>query len=189
MGLTLDFNIKQSDNARELSFTETTGTYNVSDNPGGYGAPNDVVGDATVVELKITPPNGTEITINMLSPATGFPTTNKELEHIVRSQDLGLGTDVQLPDGVWSMTYEVTTPGEPSIVTTTQSILISGKARCCVNKMLANIDLCDCDGSDLARALEAFTYYRIAVYCAQCGDGNKFTETLEIIHKYCNNCC
>jgi hypothetical protein len=189
MSLFIDFNIKQSDNAKELSFTETTGTYDVSDNTGGWGSPNDTTSDPTVVTLKITPPDGEETTINMLVPSTGYPTTNKELEYIIKSQDVGLGTDVQLPDGLWIIRYEITTPGEgASAVFSDQKILISGSARCCVAKLMACIDLDDCDGTDKARALEAWTYYKSAVYCAAVGDEAKFTELLNIVKGYCNGC-
>jgi hypothetical protein len=190
MGLAVDFNIRQSDNARELSFTETTGTYHVSDNPGGWGAPNDTTSDPTVVEIKVTAPNESEATIDMLIPASGFPTTDKTIEYIIRSQDIGLGTDEQLPDGIWTIKYEITTPGETAVVSSVQKIFISGKARCCVNKMLASVDLCDCDSSQLKDATKAHDYLKVARACAGCGDSVKFVETLEIINALCNgNCC
>ena len=189
MSLFIDFNIKQSDNARQLSFTETTGTYDAGSNIGGYGAPNDVVGDATVLQLKITPPGGAEVTINMLVPVSGYPTTNKELEYIIKSQDVGLGTDLELPDGIWIIKYETTTPGQGvNPLISNQKILISGKARCCVSKLMACIDIADCDGTERARALEAWTYYKSAVYCAAVGDEAKFSDLLAIIQGYCNEC-
>jgi hypothetical protein len=189
MSLFIDFNIKQSDNAKELSFTETTGIYNASTNPGGYGAPNDNPADVTALELKITPPGGTEVVINMLIPATGFPTENKSLEYIIKSQNIGLGTDIELSDGLYIIKYAVTSPSGGTIAeVSTQKILISGKARCCVAKLMACIDLCDCDGTERARALEAWTYYKSAVYCAAVGDEAKFTELLAIIKGYCNGC-
>lgn len=189
MGLSLDFNIRQSDNARELSFTETTGIFNNPNNLGGWGAPNDDTNEATTVSIKVTPPDMPEVTINMLVPATGFPTTNKNLEYIIKSQDVGLDTDVELPDGIWTIKYEIVSPGEGNIpISSIQKILLSGQARCCVMKLLADVDLCDCDGTDKARALEAFTYYRMAISCALRGDEGKFLELLEIIKKYCNGC-
>ena len=189
MGLQLDFNLRESDNTKELSFTDTTGTYNAVSNPGGFGSPNDLTSDATIVELKITPPGGTEVIIDMLIPASGFPTTNKELEYIIKSQDLGLGTDADLPDGIWSITYEITTPGETSVVSSIQKIFISGQARCCVNNLFCDVDLCDCDGTQLAQALEASAYLKVARACAGCGNDTKFLQTLEIIKNYCNKSC
>lgn len=185
MGLALDFNIRQSDNARELSFKETTGVYHVTDNPGGWGAPNDTTSDPTGVLLKITTPDGNQTTLDL---SATFPTTDNTQEYLIHSQDLGLGTDVKLPDGIWDFEYEIDTPGEPAFVRSIQRIFISGNARCCVYNLLASVDLCDCDGSDLARALEAYTYYRVAVACAFTGNEDHFTDALNLINKYCNGC-
>ena len=168
MSLYLNFNIKQSDNARELAFTETTGTYNGSTNLGGWGTPNPAIADVTTsARLSITPPGGTATIINV---STTHPTVDKTVEVVIRSQDLGLGTDIILPD---------------------QTIFVSGQARCCVYGLLADIDIscCDCDGSDMARALEAFTYYRAAIACAACGNTSKFTDALGIVNNYCDIKC
>lgn len=185
MAIFIDYNVYQSDNAKELKFVETTGAYNAVSNTGGWGAPNELVGDATLVELKITPPGGSEVTIDI---STNFPTTDNAIEKTLRSQDLGLGTDVGLPDGIWDFKYEVTTPSQGLIVNC-QNILISGGARCCVYNMLADAEIHDCDGSDLRRALEAFTYYRSALACAAAGHTDKFTELLALIANYCNKTC
>lgn len=193
MALFLNFNIKESDNARELSFTETTGTYNASTNLGGWGAPNPVTTDVTVTAtLSILPPGVTTAIVLDLFPSS-FPTTDKTQEVIIRSQDLSLGTDTILPDGLWQITYTVIdTVANPDVTyTSDQTIFVSGEARCCVYGLLANADIscCDCDGSDLARALEAFTYYRAAIACAANGNTDKFTEALSIVNNYCDNKC
>jgi len=187
--LFVDFNISQSDNAREFKFTETTGAYNASTNPGGYGAPNDATTDATSCILKVTPPGGTEASLDLLVLSSLYPTTDRTVEFSIKSQDIGLAVDAQFVDGAWTFQYEIESPNEASTVINTQTILISGMARCCVFGMLADVDLCDCDGTDLARALEAYTYYRAAIACAACGDSSKFASILSIIDKYCNKQC
>jgi len=191
MALYLNFNIKQSDNARELAFTETTGAYHAANNPGGWGAPNPLTSDQELATLSITPPGGTATVLNLF--ASSYPTTSNIQEFIIKSQDLGLGTDVQLPDGLWEMTYTVTdtTPVVDLVYTNDQTIFVSGQARCCAYGLLADADIscCDCDGSDLARALEAFTYYRSALACAACGNSSKFTEALAIVNNYCDDKC
>ncbi|MAH44657.1 hypothetical protein CMI37_02460 [Candidatus Pacearchaeota archaeon] len=191
MALYLNFNIKQSDNARELAFTETTGAYNGSTNPGGWGTPNPAIADVTTsARLSITPPGGTATIINV---STTHPTVDKTIEVVIRSQDIGLGTDTILPDGLWEMSYYVEdTVAVPNVTyTNDQTIFVSGQARCCVYGLLADIDIscCDCDGSDMARALEAFTYYRAAIACAACGNTSKFTDALGIVNNYCDIKC
>lgn len=194
MALFLNFNIKESDNARELSFTETTGIYDASTNPGGWGAPNPVTTDVTATAyLSILPPGVTTPAIVDLFPSS-FPTTDNTQTVVMRSQDLGLGgTDDILPDGIWEMSYIVIdTVANPDVTyTNDQTIFVSGQARCCVYGLLAATDIscCDCDGSDLARALEAFTFYRAAIACAACGNADKFAEALAIVNNYCDIKC
>ena len=192
MALFLNFNIKQSDNARELAFTETTGAYNGSTNPGGWGTPNPATTDVTTsARLSILPPGATTATI--INVSSTHPTVDKTIEVVIRSQDLGLGTDAILPDGLWEMSYYVEdTVAVPNVTyTNDQTIFVSGQARCCVYGLLADIDIscCDCDGSDMARALEAFTYYRAAIACAACGNTSKFTDALGIVNNYCDIKC
>jgi len=187
--LFVDFNIQESDNAREFTFFETTGAYNASDNAGGYGSPNDDTTDVTVAELKVTPPGGTEVTLDLLVLSSSFPTTDSTAEYTFKTQDIGLGTDDQFEDGAWLFKWEITSPNESATVVNQQTILVSGKARCCVYHMLCEIDLCNCCDADLARALEAFTYYRAAIACAACGNADKFADLITIINKYCNDEC
>lgn len=188
MAIFVDFNVKQSDNAKELLFTETTGAYNITSNTGGYGAPNEPHTDATAATLDVTDPSGTTTTINLFGGAPDYPKDDLNNEHSIRTQALGLGDDLEFPDGIYTFKYDVTLPVQ-GVVSNEQCILISGKARCCVYGMLATVDLCDCDGSDLKRALEAFTYYRAAVACAASGESSKFEELLAIIDKYCKGQC
>jgi hypothetical protein len=192
MALYLNFNVKQSDNARELAFTETTGAYDVSNNPGGWGAPNPIISDQEEAEISVLPPGATTATVLNLFTVS-FPTTDNTQEFIIKSQDVGLGIDQILPDGLWEITYTVTdtTPVINLVYTNDQTIFVSGQARCCVYGLLADADIscCDCDGSDLARALEAFTYYRAAIACAACGNVCKFTEALALVMNYCDDEC
>jgi hypothetical protein len=185
MSVYIDFNIRESDNARELLFNETTGAYNASTNPGGWGSPNDAVGTATTVELKVTPPGGTETTLDL---SASYPTADSTTDFAIRTQDLGLETDAKFADGEWLFVYEVTTSGQ-GLITNTQTILLSGQARICVFGLLADVNIADCDGSDLRRALEAKTYLDAAVASAAVGDTDKFASLLALINNYCNNEC
>ena len=184
MSIYIDFNIRESDNAREILFNETTGAYNVSTNPGGWGDAENTT-DATAAVLKVTPPGGTEVTLDLYST---FPTADYTTDNVIRTQDLSLGTDLKFEDGEWLFVYEVTTPLE-GVICNTQTILLLGQARICVNCLLADIDICDCDGSDLRRALEAKTYLDAATASAAVGDVNKFKSLVDLINNYCAKTC
>jgi len=184
MAIFADFNVKQSDNAKELLFIETTGTYNAVSNTGGYGAPNELHSDATAAVLEVIIPNGTVFTLNLI---TSYPTNVTNNEYTIRSQDLGMTANVSLPDGIYNFKYTITLPTQGTVINE-QCILISGQARCCVYGLLTTADICDCDGSDMKRALEAFAYYRAAVACAAAGEASKFSDLLTLIGKYCGTC-
>lgn len=188
MGLSIDFNIKQSDNARELTFTETTSIYQSGNNPGGWGSPNATIAQATSAILTITDPDGDSYTVDI--EPDGFPTNDSTTEVAIRTQDLGLTADGKFTDGKWTFLYTVI--ANSVTYTNTQIILLSGQARCSVYGLLASADVSDCtdcDGSDLSRALEAFTYYRMAVAAAACGNSTKFENILDVIEKYTDDEC
>ena len=183
---TLDFNLLESDNSRELAFKNTTGAYNVSSNPGGYTSAN--LSAITTSVLTITDPDEEVYTLNIFPD--GFPTTDTTKERTIRTQDLGLTADEQFTDGKWIFT--LTETAGATTYTTTQIILLLGQTRCSVFGLLSGTDVSactDCDGSDLARALEAYTYYRMAVAAAACGNSTKFQEIIDVLDKYIGDSC
>jgi hypothetical protein len=185
MAVTLDFNIKQSDNAKTLIFNEITGIYNASTNAGGYGSPNELHSASTKAELKVTPPGSTTVTTLVLTAT--FPVNESTTVYNIVTDDItGETADSKFTDGIWTFTYEVTLPSQ-GLVTRTHKIFISGAARCCVYGMLADLDLtdCDCEPLEKARALEAFTFYRSLIATAACGNSTKFTDLLTLVNKLC----
>ena len=188
MALTLDFLIKQSDNSRELTFTETTGSYVAGSNPGGWGSPNATLAQATSAVLTITDPDDEVYTLDI--EPDSFPTNDSTQELTIRTQDLGLTADGKFTDGKWTFLYTVV--ANAVTYTSTQIILLSGQTRCSVFGLLASADVSactDCDGSELARALEAYTYYRMAVAAAACGNSTKFQEIIDVLDKYIDSDC
>jgi len=181
----IDFNIEQSDNAKEFRFTETTGAYDGNDNTGGWGTPNEALpANPTSVTLTVTPPDGTAVVLDL---SANYPTVDRTIEEVIDSADLGSTSGAQLEDGAWTFLYTVNTG--VNTYTNTQTILVSGQARCCVYGMLCDATACNCDGASLSRALEAYTYYRMLIACALCGNQTKFEETLEIVEAYCEDSC
>jgi len=182
---TLDFNISQSDNSRELTFTNQTGLYNISTNPGGYTPSN--ISNITSSVLTITDPDEEVYTLSIF--ASGFPTTDTTKEKTIRTQDLGLTADEQFTDGKWIFT--LTEVQGANTYTTTQTILLLGQSRCCVAGLMAGADVscCNCGNNSMATALEAYTWYRVAIAAAACGNSAKFDKIIDVIDKYCNSEC
>ena len=188
MATVLNFEIEQSDNAKTLIFKETTGAYDALLNTDGWGSPNEAVGDAVTTTLTITTPGGsaTDYTSAEITGLGSFPTADTGLELEITSDDLNTGEDVKHADGVWTFKYTVVTSG--TTYTTEHKVFISGSIRCCVYKKLAAIDTvdCDCDSSEKAYALQAFTYYRALIANAACGNEDKYDELLALTGKLCS---
>jgi hypothetical protein len=161
MAVVLNFEIEQTDNAKILIFRETTGAYDALLNTDG----------------KIT-------------GLGSFPTTDANLELELTLENLNIEADSNghLPDGVWTIRYDV----EKGLnkYTVFHKVFVSGSVRCCVYKGLASIDLvdCDCDSKEKAYALQAFTFYMSLIANAACGNQDKYDELLKITNKLCGLC-
>ena len=63
MALELGINVSLSTNGKTMTFTETTGAYNVNLNPKGWGSPNAALTDISEAYLVITLPDNTSKTL------------------------------------------------------------------------------------------------------------------------------
>ena len=63
MALELSINVSLSSDGKTMTFTETTGAYNVNLNPTGWGSPNTPLTDISEAKLDITTPSGTSKTL------------------------------------------------------------------------------------------------------------------------------
>tara|TARA_R110000868_G_scaffold195912_2_gene441735 strand:+ start:963 stop:1802 length:840 start_codon:yes stop_codon:yes gene_type:complete len=63
MALELGINISLSTNGKTMTFTETTGAYNVNLNPKGWGSPNALLTDISEASLVVTLPDTTSKTL------------------------------------------------------------------------------------------------------------------------------
>lgn len=89
-----------------LTLTDTTGAYNASTNPGGYGAPNPAIADNTGTLLTFTLPDLSPVEILLdgtTSPATNWIPLNALTRSVTIAQ-LGLTSDT-LPTGAILLTY------------------------------------------------------------------------------------
>lgn len=183
MALILNFEICQSSDCQDLSFSETTGAYNATYNVGGYGSPNITLGSVITAVLTSTSPDGTIYTTNLFTH--GFPTDDLTDDSYV----ISLTGDTALEDGKWTFTYTITT--ESATYTKTITKLLYCNAKCCVAEMLSALQLLDCDccdkDLDYENYVKAWTFLQSLINAAECGDINSFTKILKIINKLCKN--
>ena len=140
-----------------ILLTDTTGTYNATTNPTGYGGANSfVAANGGVCSIVITPPNEDALTaINLITvasfPVSGTPATLDWVD------DLG-GTGT-LPSGIW--TFVITTTfanGSVYPVTATYTVYanIQCSSDCCIMELSQAVDEDDCCGDCEDAALAKF---------------------------------
>lgn len=184
MALAIDFDICIDSSCSTFTLTETTGKYSAT-NLTGWGAPNPATGTITSAVLQITEPDGTIHTLNLIS--SGFPSNNYSFDYDITNTALGItGT---LDDGQWTF-FLYYSDG----VNTYQKIhhyLFYCNSACCVNKMIADIEVTDCDCCENDSKLE--NYLKVRVFldalknAAKCFQVDNFTSIKKIIDKLCAN--
>jgi hypothetical protein len=91
MALELGINISLSTNGKIMTFTETTGAYNVNLNPIGWGSPNATLVDIGSAKLDITTPDNITKTL-----------------FYTKSQAYGAGFAPNFPDSTETYTFSIT---------------------------------------------------------------------------------
>jgi len=188
MSVVLHFEVCDSRDCKSLLFTETTGAYNVTSNPTGWGAPNELTSDAVSAVLNIVLPSSTSVNINLFT--SSYPSVNKTLEYTITSATLGLAANLKLDDGLYVFTYTVVTG--TTTYTQVNRVYITCNSKCCVATMLAKIPDKDCNCNDeyICKVLKAYTFYQALVLAGETGQTTKFANLKEILDDMClsTNC-
>jgi len=186
MAVDVKFSICQDSNCSAINFTEKTGAYDANTNLTGWGAPNEDTTNATAATLLITGPDGTVYpTVDLF--ATGNYPKDDSTSFSIPASTIGSGLTT-LADGLWEMTYSVTTG--TATYTETMTFFFTCKAGACVCRMIADIDICDCDCDDekMLAALKAKAFFDAMNYAAGCGNLEGAANILKSITRLCE-CC
>jgi len=178
------------DNACDtLTLTETTGAYSAS-NLTGWGAPNEIISNITVALLQVTSPSGTVSTIDLLSPVSGLPSSNPSLAYTILNADLGNITTVE--DGHWQFLLHYRTAGG-TIYQKVRNYLFYCNTECCVQELLADIEITDCDcckQEDIDKInnyTKAKTFLESLKNAARCYQVSNFESIQAVLTKLCRN--
>lgn len=104
--MALDLQITVQNNVDSMILVDSTGDYDVTSNPGGWGAPNPVRGDVSSAAVVITPPSGTALTSISLGTFLD-PTLSVDITTNLESQDTALS------DGIWKYVFTFGGTGIP----------------------------------------------------------------------------
>lgn len=186
MATVTDFEICLDNACDTLTLTELTGAYSAT-NTTGWGAPNATTGSITTALLQVTSPSGVVSTINILS--SGFPSSNPSFSYDIPNGSLNSITNVE--DGHWTF-FLYYTDG----VNTYQKVknyLFYCNTECCVQELLADIEVTDCDcckQDDLNKInnyIKAKTFLDSLKNAARCFQVANFTSIQAVLAKLCRN--
>lgn len=120
-----DFSIEELTGCTSIKFTDTTGTYNASTNPGGYGTPNPAYTDITETLIRFTFNDGRVVDITDFIPTSSVPYVT------INNQTLGFGTD-EIPSQVVTIAYYVYKAGKCRIGYATSQVLLRCQLENCI---------------------------------------------------------
>ena len=185
----VDFRVHEACDYKSIIFTETTGAYSVF-NSGGWGVPNYTLADVLDVELIITAPSGIKYVLDMATLTPDLP-NNSQGEFNIHMRYLGGTAGDTVVQGIYEFEYRILVDDGTAggfLITKRKYGLMSSVIKCCVHKMLANLDMCDdCPcGEDKSNALEAYTLYKAMLYAYTCGSLTKAAKMAKQVDKLCN---
>lgn len=186
MSLQLTYSIKFSGDCQNIILENTTGAVSAS-NVTGYGTPNPAVGDITSATVVITLPDGTVLSSLPLTHPTVPP--DAPAITIFSATDLGLAS---IPEGIYKFTISESTIGSESAFQDTYTKVISTlnycSTQCCLDKLIASLDLSDCECNEgNLKQVNKMNYYLLAAKdAASCNKANKANKLLKAAQDLCS---
>jgi hypothetical protein len=178
--LELNINVCLSSSCRWFIFSETTGAYNVTTNPTGWGTPNPDLTDVTSCTLLVTDPNANETTFDLFS-TTLYPNTDSSVTYNLINTDFNITGD--LTDGIWTFTYTCETPEGTYTVTKKRLVACSIKCRIEALKLKIRESDCGCDEEFILKVAKLELLLDAAENAASCGYETRVTNLLDMINK------
>lgn len=166
-------------------FSETTGAYNVISNINGWGTPNEATSTATTALITIKDENNESVgSVNIFSTGL-FPTTDSTIVYNLGSLNFNQGSNTTLTDGVYYVTYSVTTPS--GTLPKTKAVFLSCNVKNCVYNMFKDVldSDCNCTDEKLENAGKAWDLFQALLSAAECGQIEAFKNYLTLINNLC----
>jgi len=201
MGLELKISVTTS--SGNFVFQETTGLYNLTTNPGGWGLPNEELVNVASWKIDVYKPDSVTLLpqatpVPITNPA-GYPTGTIPNSYTIAPQAIGYGTGEALPDGVYQFLYTVNVDNPVSgrqTYTITQYVLIYAGVQCCAGKLAVKAanSGCGCSGGcggcgdDASDFEKVMLMIEAARYSMQCGSVTAAAKAIVYAQEVCNNC-
>ena len=204
MALALGFSLDENSGCRSINFIETTGVYNVTTNPGGFGAPNATSNNitsviinvypqgytvpiiltltlltGTVTAMTVTLPGGSATTFSLTGLNLSYPWTST-LPFIITGEMLTGVVDSEITFGAYNIDYSVYVALVLQDQTNLEALVTCQVDRAVKNAQGALDVNCSCDCSDPAyrSAYKSRVFLDSAKYSMENAEPVKAGETL-----------
>lgn len=137
--------VEQLAGCASFVFSDVTGLYDATDNPGGYGTPNPAYADITSTLISITLANGEVTNITSFIPTAA--------DHSITIQASDLGYSSLIPDQIINITYSVYVDGDCRVGYKNTNVLLYCQTQACIDSKISAIldSPCGCDGDEQAQ--------------------------------------
>lgn len=180
---------KNITNYSVLTVIDDTGTYNVTTNPSGWGAPNLALASINYAKLIITSPSATVYTIDIIADlGINFAVvTVNDLIYNVPSSLLGGTSGSTLDDGIWTVLYEVSADAGATKTTLTVQLATYYEVQALVFTKVAtvpNFYTCEkCCSIKLKDVVTQFMMLQALIYASDYSYLTEFTNILSTIEQ------
>jgi hypothetical protein len=181
MSLKLNFDICQSTSCKWFSFKETTGLYNETTNPGGWGAPNPEISEGEDASVSVLLPGSTTpVSVDL---SNFLPSDDTDYSLDITNTDLGLTNTSALPGGIYQITYNVVV--ETSTYSKTKYVVFTCEYDCKIEQLLSDLVLSECclecDNEEFDKVIYLKTLLCIAKSAADCGNLKRAQEAIDTL--------
>lgn len=203
MAISLSASFQRVLDRTSITVTDTTGTYDLTTNPTGYGGVNPAVGDFSNFVVTVTPPNpstyaptGTPVAIN------AYPSLPSDSDGTFTITSLALlgSANTVIPDGVYRFDISATYSGGAGegTATFTGYAIFYEITECCIQSLTMSQSDCDCQGDVIEKLNLAnlwLTSFQPTTFngtaqdapLVACGEWNKAAELLVSLNEVCTD--
>ena len=178
MAVELKYTLCENSYADAINFRELTEDYSAS-NIGGWGAPNEIVGDAVLATLLFKSPGGVVYpSVDLF--VLGYPTVNEFDQEKILASTVDSSLTI-FEDGFWTITYSVTTGTTTYKQTKTFFFYANIAKRVCELVSDLKPNDCECDPDKVNRVLQMNAFLCALQYSIQIGDLNSANEIFSLL--------
>ena len=195
MSLVLRFSTSDSGDGTFFRFFDTTGVFNTSYNPGGFGSPNVQISDIDWAEVAIRRIGDTTNTVYTINVFPDMPSSDTDFFITILNTQIGLTSSQKIISAQYEITYSI---GHFDSIctkildaTTTHVVAIIPVLKCCIKKVRQGLPVpskgekCCCENKDVTGLCNAQQIMDSICELVKCEQFERATEMINYMNIWC----